>query len=1802
MGTSYLDCVDFVKKAIVKSPRGSICRGGLLLGGLAFLLGCNNMIKGGTAEIQRQVVKETMSVLAQNLSVNQNGPEKLVTLPYKSRGGGIPVFCELESLVKVTESTPCACNEKVCSVGIRPEANAHGEGSFAFRLIDRFKVPSILGNVKVKILPVTVSIAPDDSGNGQTGTVGTELSKPLVAFVKNINGEPVKGVEVFWKVPDKEGKLSSCKRVSNDEGKAQCNWTLGTEVGVDGVFATHHVKVSIFDTGRPAGQNAQPPPPPPTAEFTATVKSGPAVRLIFSKGDYPKPRSVAGKMGPIRIYPQDEHGNLAEIQNSSNNLKITLSFKKEPKGEWVLPEKPDQAMTFPWKGGTFSELSLEKVGVYTLKANISGPGSDLNNLETFGEKFEVIPAQATKLVFAQQPGGGIAGAIWTQQPKVQAQDSYENKIPDFASKVKLRIERVGGDPKANTLEREVSADPGVGIATFTDLKINEAGQYILKASSSSLPEVESDPFTITPAMANKLVFTQSPSGCVAGTTWAQQPQVTLQDSYGNEVKSPSVSVTVIIRTSTGDNPIQLPGGTTTLATVNGVASFEGLSFEQAGDYTLTAISSGLFSGISEPFLITPGHANKLSFIEEPKDGKAGEALAPLPKVAIQDKYGNQISCLSDVNSCSPDVKLVLETNSSGGVLSATDKANVVDGIATVKADKAIAAFPNLSIKKAGEGYTLKASASGLKEAKSSAFNITSGAAAQLAFTTQPVGGTAGTAWNQQPVVTIQDDLGNTVTSSSANVTLAIGTNNGEGRLSGTTTVSASNGVATFAGLSINKSGKGYTLTASSDGLSATSSKFDIITGAPTQLAFTTQPGGGTAGTAWNQQPVVTVQDGFGNTASSSANVTLAIGANPGKGSLSGTTAVVSASSGVATFTGLSIEKSGTAYTLTASSNGLEGATSSVFNITHGVTDRLVFTTQPGDAKVGTPFTIQPVVAIQDAHGNNITSGADAVTYLTISLASGTGTLSGTTKKVFATLGVASWSGLSIDAFGSKILQVNKPDLTTSPGGTASLSVSSIPFNNSEDPPPVPIGLVANARDKSVALRWTASSGATSYNILRGTSAGSLTPLATSNTNSYTDDNASNGTIYFYAIQSSSPGGTSANSSSIQAEPLSVPSISSLAVNDTAGAGALVLSWSASAGASKYEVKYSTKSGSTSSGTPGCTVTVFTCTIGGLTPNTTYYFTVNATNTYSGSVSSLESSGIPRAIPTLSLTPGHKQITPVFSSTGATSFNLFYGTSAGSYSTTGAGTSGTAITGLVNRTVYYFKVVANFSNGSLSSTELSKAPNGPQPFKITSATPGNTKVALVWDRSAGETGYVVKYGTSSNDYLIFKKEATAASVTVTGLTNGTTYYFMVTAENANGSQDADAEFVSTPALPTLSVLTDQVYTPLVGSSSIDIPFTLGGLPSFTCNKTVTASSSIPELIAKGGSITLSGTYPNCKLTVNVGRHLEGSQYSRGYDYGITLTATYGSDKTTQNFTLTLVGPAAAYSTRLVVLGYTGKSMLVRHGTNNALADVAFDSTDAVSASSNVTITSAGTSGWSLDQTMPFSAFYSEASVFVQTWYDQSGYGNNATQTSLGKQPAIVTSGTLEEGITFVPAKENFFNIPYATATSPNLYGGSFIATVLSQTNVAANGAGIFSSMGSFGIVPAALLALGNKLVFYIRTTERPTAYETTTAGGIQTLYNQRMSVFGAYEIHPDKKKYVVFGFNNQREETYVTLAMEPPPSPNGDTFYIGYGAAHKAYFPMKLNEIILYSKTLLVLKNTAYSTVLTNQKKYFDIDY
>ncbi|MDZ7379745.1 MAG: DUF2341 domain-containing protein, partial [candidate division KSB1 bacterium] len=165
------------------------------------------------------------------------------------------------------------------------------------------------------------------------------------------------------------------------------------------------------------------------------------------------------------------------------------------------------------------------------------------------------------------------------------------------------------------------------------------------------------------------------------------------------------------------------------------------------------------------------------------------------------------------------------TNEEGATLSGTTTVNI--NWATGRAT-----FTDLSVNLVGS-YQLTATTNitGVSSTNSTAFSVSAGAATKLAFSVQPSNTAGGAIITPAIKVQVQDAGGNLVTSATNPITLAIGTNPSGGTLSGTLTVAAVGGEATFSDISINKAGTGYTLTASATGLTgATSASFNITVG------------------------------------------------------------------------------------------------------------------------------------------------------------------------------------------------------------------------------------------------------------------------------------------------------------------------------------------------------------------------------------------------------------------------------------------------------------------------------------------------------------------------------------------------------------------------------------------------------------------------------------------------------------------------------------------------------------------------------------------------------------------------------------------------------------------------------------------------------------------------------------------------------------------------------------------------------------------------------------------------------------
>ena len=84
--------------------------------------------------------------------------------------------------------------------------------------------------------------------------------------------------------------------------------------------------------------------------------------------------------------------------------------------------------------------------------------------------------------------------------------------------------------------------------------------------------------------------------------------------------------------------------------------------------------------------------------------------------------------------------------------------------------------------------------------------------------------------------------------------------------------------------------------------------------------------------------------------------------------------------------------------------------------------------------------------------------------------------------------------------------------------------------------------------------------------------------------------------------------------------------------------------------------------------------------------------------------------------------------------------------------------------------------------------------------------------------------------------------------------------------------------------------------------------------------------------------------------------------------------------------------------------------------------------------------------------------SEVNGFVETWYDQSGNGNDAVQATAGSQPIIVSSGVLEDGIKFAASNDGSSPDILQVATRLGTTTDHFVTTVISKYQTAATAFG------------------------------------------------------------------------------------------------------------------------------------------------
>lgn len=174
--------------------------------------------------------------------------------------------------------------------------------------------------------------------------------------------------------------------------------------------------------------------------------------------------------------------------------------------------------------------------------------------------------------------------------------------------------------------------------------------------------------------------------------------------------------------------------------------------------------------------------------------------------------------------------------------------------------------------------------------------------------------------------------------------------------------------------------------------------------------------------------------------------------------------------------------------------------------------------------------------------------------------------------------------------------------------------SSTPPPPSSNPPSPPTGLTAIAGSGTVAISWTASSGATSYAVYRGTTAGGedTVPFKTEITGTtYTDTTVTNGITYYYKVSAANSAGTS----SLSNEASATPQAPSLAITQgptvSAGRTSAVINWTTNAASSSVVAYGTTSSRLNQTVANSSLVTSHSLTLNSLSSRRTYYYKVSS---------------------------------------------------------------------------------------------------------------------------------------------------------------------------------------------------------------------------------------------------------------------------------------------------------------------------------------------------------------------------------------------------------------------------------------------------------------------------------------------------------------------------------------------------------------------------------------------------------------
>lgn len=376
---------------------------------------------------------------------------------------------------------------------------------------------------------------------------------------------------------------------------------------------------------------------------------------------------------------------------------------------------------------SFSGFTLGTAGGYHLSA--SAPNVD----PAISSVFVVSPVSGWTLAFVQNPSDVAAAQAMSPAVTVQLQDDSGTAIAASQVPVELLLDPTG----AFVADTNVSETDATGLATFSDIAITSAGTFTMSALASAARSEASSSFTVSAESADQLVFLQPPTDVIVGGVPTPDVAVQVEDAYGNAVAGAGLQICLRA------DPTATLTGTCSDTDAAGVATYDALTLQPIGTYTLTAYGNdadgdALQEATSPAFGVTAGTASGLVWVDPPAEVTAGHVFSASVQVVNQYgvSYPGQFTTVDlHIGSASAPVWRSAVTDASG-----------------------VAQFANLRLYTAGDTQVI-ATASGLGQRETSVL-VAAGIPIRLAFAQQPSDATAGEALSPPVIVQLKSFFDN----------------------------------------------------------------------------------------------------------------------------------------------------------------------------------------------------------------------------------------------------------------------------------------------------------------------------------------------------------------------------------------------------------------------------------------------------------------------------------------------------------------------------------------------------------------------------------------------------------------------------------------------------------------------------------------------------------------------------------------------------------------------------------------------------------------------------------------------------------------------------------------------------------------------------------------------------------------------------------------------------------------------------------------------------------------------------------